>query len=146
MFRGRFEHTIDSKGRVSIPAKYREILMEKSDERVIVTNFDRCLVAFPLDEWRLKEEKITSLSMIKREVKAFQRFFISGAVDCPIDKLGRVLIPPTLREYAQLEKNVVFAGLGNRFEIWSKERWQEELRRSQEEFEGMSEALASLGI
>ncbi len=146
MFRGRFEHTIDSKGRVSIPAKFREILAEKSDGRLMVTNFDRCLMAFPLDEWQVWEEKITSMSMVKKEAAAFQRFFLSGAQECVIDKLGRILIPPTLRNYGQLEKNVVFVGLGKRFEIWSKERWDEELRRSQENFEGMREALASLGI
>ena len=97
MFRGRFEHTIDPKGRVSIPAKFRELLAEKYDDRLIITNFDRCLVAYPFEEWRTVEEKVTSLSMVKREVKAFQRFFLSGASECPIDKLGRILIPPTLR-------------------------------------------------
>ncbi len=98
MFRGRFEHTIDFKGRVSIPAKFRDLLSEKYDDRVIITNFDRCLVAFPYEEWRSVEDKIGSLSMVKREVKAFQRFFISGATELPIDRLGRVLIPPTLRD------------------------------------------------
>jgi MraZ protein len=79
-------------------------------------------------------------------VKAFQRFFISGAAECPIDKLGRILIPPTLRDYAQLEKNVVFTGMLRKFEIWSKERWLEEIKRSEVDFEGMGEALAELGI
>jgi MraZ protein len=146
MFRGRFEHTIDSKGRVSIPAKFRELLAEKYDERLILTNFDRCLVAYPFEEWRSVEEKVGSLSMVKREVRAFQRFFISGAAECPIDKLGRILIPPTLRDYAQLGRSVVFNGMLKKFEIWSKDRWQEEIKRSEENFEGMSEALAGLGI
>jgi MraZ protein len=146
MFRGRFEHTIDGKGRVSIPAKFRELLAEKYDDRLVLTNFDRCLVSYPFEEWQVLEEKVSSLSMIKKEVKAFQRFFISGAAEVPIDKLGRILVPPTLREYAQLERNVIFAGLGKKFEIWSKERWQEEIKRSQEDFESMSDALAGLGI
>lgn len=146
MFRGRFEHTIDAKGRVSIPAKFRELLAEKYDERLIITNFDRCLVAYPFEEWRGLEERISSLSLVKKEVKAFQRFFISGAVECPIDKLGRVLIPPSLRDYAQLEKSVIFAGMLKRFEIWSKERWIEEIKRSEEDFEGMAAALADLGL
>jgi MraZ protein len=146
MFRGRFEHTIDPKGRVSIPAKFRELLSEKYDDRIIITNFDRCLVAYPYEEWRSVEEKIGSLSMVKKEVKAFQRFFISGAAECPIDKLGRVLIPPTLRAYALLEKDVVFAGMGRMFELWSRERWTEEIKRAEENFEGMRESLASLGI
>jgi MraZ protein len=146
MFRGRFEHTIDPKGRVSIPAKFRELLSEKYDDRIIITNFDRCLLAYPYEEWRSVEEKIGSLSMVKKEVKAFQRFFISGAAECPIDKLGRVLIPPTLRAYALLEKDVVFAGMGKMFELWSRERWTEEIKRAEENFEGMRESLASLGI
>ncbi len=146
MFRGRFEHAIDSKGRVSVPAKFRELLAEKYDERLILTNFDRCLVAYPFEEWRGVEEKVGSLSMVKKEVRAFQRFFISGAAECPIDKLGRILIPPTLRDYAQLERNVVFNGMLKKFEIWSKDRWQEEIMRTEENFEGMSEALADLGI
>ncbi|MGB9698627.1 MAG: division/cell wall cluster transcriptional repressor MraZ [Thermodesulfobacteriota bacterium] len=146
MFRGRFEHTIDAKGRVSIPAKFRELLAEKYDDRLIITNFDRCLVAYPFEEWRVLEERISSLSLVKKEVKAFQRFFISGAVECPIDKLGRVLIPPSLRDYAQLEKSVIFAGMLKRFEIWSKERWIEEIKRSEEDFESMAAALADLGL
>ena len=146
MFRGRFEYTIDPKGRVSIPAKFRELLAEKYDDRLIVTNFDRCLVAYPYEEWRILEDKVGSLSMVKKEAKAFQRFFLSGAAECPIDKLGRILIPPTLRVYAQLEKSVVFAGLVKKFEIWSRERWAEEIVRSQENFEGISEALAELGL
>jgi MraZ protein len=146
MFRGRFEHTIDSKGRISIPAKFRELLAEKYDERVMITNFDRCLVAYPYEEWRSMEEKISSLSMVKKEAKAFQRFFVSAAVECPIDKLGRILIPPTLRSYAQLEKEVVFAGMVKKFEIWSKERFLEEIQKAEENFEGMGETLATLGL
>jgi MraZ protein len=146
MFRGRFEHIVDSKGRVSIPAKFRELLAEKNDDRLILTNFDRCLVAYPYEEWRVLEERVGSLSMVKKEVKAFQRFFISGATECPIDKLGRILVPPTLRDYAQLGRNVVFAGMLRKFEIWSKERWLEEIKRSEVDFEGMGEALADLGI
>ena len=146
MFRGRVEHTIDAKGRVSIPSKFRELLTEKYDDRLILTNFDRCLVAYPYEEWMVLEEKVGSLSMVKKEVKAFQRFFISGAVECPIDKLGRILIPPTLREYAQLERSVVFAGMLKKFEIWGKERWLEEIKRTEENFEGVGESLAGLGL
>ena len=146
MFRGRFEHIIDPKGRVSIPAKFRELLVEKYDDRLILTNFDRCLVAYPYEEWRVLEDRVSSLSMVKKEVKSFQRFFISGATECPIDKLGRILIPQTLRDHAQLEKSVIFAGMLKKFEIWSKERWLEEIKRSQEDFEGTGAALAELGL
>ncbi len=146
MFRGRFEHTIDPKGRVSIPAKFRDVLAEKYDDRLIITNFDRCLQAYPLQEWAAVEEKVTSLSMVKKEVKAFQRFFLSGASECVVDKLGRILIPPTLRSYALLEKDMVFAGMGRMFEIWARERWVEEFKRAEENFEGIRESLATLGL
>ena len=147
MFRGRFEHTIDPKGRVSIPAKFRELLGEKYDDRLIITTgLDPCLVAFPYEEWVNVEEKVSSLSMVKKEVKAFQRVFISGATECPIDKLGRVLIPPTLRSHAQLEKDVVFAGMLKKFEIWSKERFFEVIRKAEESFEEMGEPHAALGL
>ena len=146
MFRGRFEHTIDSKGRVSIPAKFREILAEKYDERVMITNFDRCLVAYPCDEWKNMEEKMSSLSMVKKEARAFQRFFVSAAVECPIDKLGRILIPPPLRSYAQLEKDVVFSGMLKKFEIWSRERFLEVIQQAEDNFEGTAETLADLGL
>ena len=147
MFRGRFEHTIDPKGRVSIPAKFRELLGEKYDDRLIITTgLDPCLVAFPYEEWVNVEEKVSSLSMVKKEVKAFQRVFISGATECPIDKLGRVLIPPTLRSHAQLEKDVVFAGMLKKFEIWSKQRFFEVIRKAEESFEEMGETLAALGL
>ena len=146
MFRGRFEHTIDSKGRISIPAKFRDLLAEKYDERVMITNFDRCLVAYPYEEWKTMEEKISSLSMVKKEAKAFQRFFVSAAAECPIDKLGRILIPPTLRSYAQLEKEVIFAGMIKKFEIWSKDRFLDEIQKAEENFEGMAETLANLGL
>ena len=147
MFRGRFEHTIDSKGRVSIPAKFRELLGEKYDDRLIITTgLDPCLVAYPFEEWLKMEEKVSSMSMVKKEVKAFQRVFISRAAECLIDKLGRVLIPPNLRSHAQLEKDVVFAGMLKKFEIWSKERFFEVIRKAEENFEEMGETLAALGL
>ncbi|MFH2013079.1 MAG: division/cell wall cluster transcriptional repressor MraZ [Pseudomonadota bacterium] len=146
MFRGRYEHTIDSKGRVSFPVKFREILAERYDERLVITNFDGCLVAYPFDEWRLLEEKVSSLSIVKKDVKSFQRFFISGATECTIDKQGRILIPPTLREYAKLEKDIVFAGMTKKIEIWSKEKWGQEIAKAKENFDDISDALGELGL
>jgi MraZ protein len=147
MFRGRFEHTIDSKGRVSIPAKFRELLGEKYDDRLIITTgLDPCLVAYPFEEWLKMEEKVSSMSMVKKEVKAFQRVFISRAAECLIDKLGRVLIPPNLRSHAQLEKDVVFAGMLEKFEIWNQERFLEVIRKAEENSDEMSETLAALGL
>ncbi|HXZ35119.1 MAG TPA: division/cell wall cluster transcriptional repressor MraZ [Thermodesulfobacteriota bacterium] len=148
MFRGRFEHTIDPKGRVSIPAKFRELLREKYDDRLIITIGlnDPCLMAFPYEEWVNVEEKVGSMSMVKKEVTAFQRLVISAAMECPIDKLGRVLIPPNLRAHAQLEKDVVFAGVLKKFEIWNKERFFEMIQKTGEHSEEMGETLAALGL
>ena len=146
MFRGRYEHTIDKKGRISIPYKYREILVEKGDETLIVTNFDSCLVAFPREEWEILEKKVAKLPQMKPEVKAFQRYFISGAIECPLDKQGRIVIPQSLREYAKLNKEVVLVGLVRKFEIYSKEKWENEFEKSRDKFENSGDTLGDLGI
>ncbi|OGP61791.1 MAG: hypothetical protein A2169_14845 [Deltaproteobacteria bacterium RBG_13_47_9] len=146
MFRGRYEHTIDSKGRISIPSKFREILNEKYDDRLIITNFDHCLVAFPTTEWSIIEEKVNTLSLVKKEVKTFFRFFYSSAIDCTIDRQGRLLIPQTLRDFANLQKDVVLVGEGKKIEIWAKERWGEIVKQAQVEFEQMGDTLAGLGL
>jgi MraZ protein len=146
MFRGRYEHAIDSKGRISIPSKFREILTEKYDDRLIITNFDHCLVAFPYEEWSVLEQKVNSLSLVKKEAKTFLRFFYSSAIDCMIDKQGRLLIPQTLRDYANLQRDVILVGEGKKIEIWAKERWEEVVKRAQEEFDQISDTLASLGL
>ena len=147
MFRGRYDHTIDLKGRVSIPVKFREVLKEIYDERLIITNLDGCLVAYPYDEWLTIEKKVSSMSMVRKDVKSFKRFFISAATECSIDKQGRVLIPPTLREYAKLEKDIIFVGMTKMIEIWRKENWEEEITLAEANLEGMDdEALAELGL
>jgi len=146
MFRGRHEHTIDPKGRVSIPAKFREILTKKYDERLVITNFDGCLVAYPYEEWIRLEEKASSLSMVKKETRSFMRFFYSSAIECILDKQGRILIPQTLREYADLEKEVVLVGQLRKIEIWSKERWNEQIVKAHENFDQISEVLSELGL
>jgi MraZ protein len=146
MFRGRHEHTIDPKGRVSIPAKFREVLGKKYDERLVITNFDGCLVAYPHEEWILLEEKASSLSMVKKETRAFMRFFYSSAIECILDKQGRILIPQTLREYADLDKEVVLVGQLRKIEIWSKKRWSEEIIKAHENFDQISDVLSELGL
>ena len=146
MFRGRFEHTIDAKGRISIPSRFREILGKKYDDRLVITNFDHCLVAFPNEEWSLLEQKVGTFSLMKKETSAFFRFFYSSAMDCDIDKQGRLLIPQTLRDYASLQKDVVLVGEGKRIEIFAKERWLEEARKAEENFDQIRDTLANLGI
>lgn len=147
MFRGRYEHTIDSKGRISIPSKFREILNKKYDDRLVITNFDRCLVAFPFEEWfNLVEQKVNSFSLVRKETSAFLRFFYSSAIDCSIDKHGRLLIPQTLRDYAALQKDIVLVGEGRFVEIFAKERWLEVAQQAEEGFDQIRDTLANLGI
>ena len=146
MFRGRFEHAVDSKGRLSIPSKFREILSSNYDERLIITNFDGCLWAYPFAEWQKVENKVASLPQFKDEVKSLQRVFISAAVESPVDKSGRIQIQSTLRDYAGITKDVVLVGMTNRIEIWSKERWQQAFDSSQKKLELMGDKLADLGL
>jgi MraZ protein len=146
MFRGRYEHTIDAKGRISIPAKFREVLNKKYDDRLVISHYDQCLVAYPQEEWAILEEKQKHLPQMKKETKTYLRFFYSSGADCTIDKQGRLLIPQTHREYANLQKEVVLVGMGTRIEIWDKQKWGEEFRRSQESFDKDSDVLTSLGF
>jgi MraZ protein len=144
LFRGRFEFSIDTKGRISIPSKFREILSEKYENRLVITNFDRGLLGFPYSEWLRLEEKTGTLNLLKRETSAFYRFFYSSAIDCSIDKQGRLLIPPSLREYAGLQKDVVLLGEGKCIEIFSKERWLEEAQKVETNFDQLRDTLANL--
>ncbi len=142
VFRGRFEHTIDPKGRLSIPARFRETLKKRYDNRLVVTTYDECLIAYPYHEWRTLEERIAGLPEFNRDTRVFLRFFYSSATDCPIDKLGRILIPQPLREDAKLEKEVVLVGAFKQFEIWSKKVWKAaESSASREEISSMLERL-----
>jgi MraZ protein len=144
MFRGSFEHSVDAKGRVSVPAKFRDIIADRYDGRLVMAlDFDRCLAVYPLEEWEKLEEKIKSLPMMQKEVKDFMRFFFSSATECDLDNQGRILIPPSLRERANINKSVMLVGIINKIEIWDTTAWQE---RHSQNGEKISEALAALGL
>ncbi len=146
MFRGRSVHSLDQKGRVAIPARFREVIRANGDERLVITNLDRCLVAYPFEEWRKLENEAAKLSSVEPQVLAWMRYFISGATEVNLDKQGRVLISPDLRKFAGLADKVTLSGMLNRFEIWDQERWEQEMERSQAGFEDISRSLAQLGI
>jgi MraZ protein len=148
MFRGRFEHNIDAKGRVSLPAKYRDILSTNYNDRLVITNYDSCLIAYPYDEWVTFEENFRQYSIMQEDVEVFMHYFISGATECTIDKLGRILIPPILRKHAGLEREIVFVGMITRIQIWDKQRWEQKFQKAQEAFDQLKgkEQLAKLGF
>jgi MraZ protein len=146
MFRGRYEYTIDSKGRISIPSKFREVLNKRYDDRFVITHYDKCLVAYPYEEWTNLEEKQKSLPQLKKEIKAYLRFFYSSGVDCVIDKQGRLLIPQTHRDYANLQKDVILVGVGTKIEIWDKQQREDEFKKAQESFDQNSDTLTDLGL
>lgn len=130
MFRGTFNHAIDAKGRTSLPAKFRDVLSGRTEEQLVVTQGpDKCLWCLPPSAWLAFENKVRAMPQFKPEVRAFMHAFVSPAQDCAIDKMGRVLVPPTLRAFAGLEGDVVWAGAIDRIELWSAEKW---LKRSQE--------------
>jgi len=146
MFRGCFEHTIDDKGRLSIPAKLREALEASFSAPLFLTRKDDCLVAYPSDEWRALEAKISALPSFDPKVVAFRRFFLAPAQECPLDKAGRILVPPTLRAYAALERDVVLAGMGNHLEVWSRERHEATMQAAQADFAALAQAMGELGL
>lgn len=124
MFRGVFEHQIDAKGRTSFPARLRETLMGTYDERLILTTaLDPCLHAYPVREWEALEAALAKRNPMEPGVKTLMRLYVAPAQECTIDKLGRLLVPPPLRDFAGLKKDVVWAGMVKVIELWSREGW-----------------------
>jgi MraZ protein len=147
MFRGRYEHTIDAKGRTSVPARYRDVLEAANERRVVLTTaLDPCLVAYTGPEWGAFEDRLGKMPQFDRAVQKLKRLYVSGAVECEIDDVGRILIPPTLREHARLKKEVVWAGAGRYAELWDKEEWARHVETTDDERRTMSARLAELGL
>ena len=121
MFMSEYNHTVDTKGRLIVPSKFREQL---GDEFVVTKGMDGCLFVYANDDWSAFEQKLTSLPLINKEARKFARFFLAGAAQVEVDKQGRILLPANLRQFAGLEKDVVLGGVGSRIEIWSRENWE----------------------
>ena len=145
MFRGRSDHTLDDKGRLAIPTRFREVLDRKGDLCLVVTSMDNCLWAFARDDWQILEEKAANLPLFDKAGVAFLRGFISSAVECHV-KSGRITIPPSLRKDAGLQKEVVLAGQLKKFEIWDRQRWEEELERVKSTFPEVGSSLLELRL
>lgn len=141
MFMGRYNHTIDPKGRLSIPSKYRETL---GDEFVVSKGMDGCLFVYADEDWKKFEAKLASLPLINEEARQFARFFLSGAQYVTPDKQGRILVPQDLRDFAGLEKDVVFAGNGGRIELWSLELWNAKNERV--DINRIAQSMIGLGL
>ena len=128
MFRGSFVHTVDAKGRVSVPAKFRDFIFAANDDRVVITNFRSksapCLDAHPYAEWLRLEERMSQRPQFNPKVEAFTHYYISNAQECQVDKQGRILLPPLLRTYAELRDEVMFTGHGSKFRLWDHKSWQ----------------------
>jgi MraZ protein len=145
MFYGEYEHALDKKGRLILPAKVRETAKANYIEKFYITRgLDNCLFLFSEDEWKTQETRFKSLSFTKRETRRFNRLFFSGAVEVVPDGQGRILIPKYLKDYAGIKKEVVVTGVSNRLEIWNKGEWDQFYSENRDSFEDTAEKLIDL--
>lgn len=142
MFMGEYNHTIDAKGRLIIPSKFRESL---GDDFVVTKGLDGCLFVYPNSEWSAFEEKLRTLPLTNKDARKFSRFFLAGAATCEVDKQGRILVPAVLRDFAELEKEVVLVGVLSRIEIWSKSKW-EDANDAYDNMDDIAEHMEELGL
>lgn len=148
MFRGQYEHTIDAKGRLALPSAFRRLLADSGEGQLVVTKHlsSPCLVAYPTAEWRSFEERLTNLPQFDHHVMLLRRLYVGGAMDCAIDKQGRVLVPPILREMAGLDREVFWVGSLRTIEVWDAARWLEYRARDAAEAEAAVAKLGELGL
>lgn len=150
MFRGVTNLSLDAKGRVAMPARYRDRLMESCGGRLVITiDRDGCLLIYPLPEWERIEQALMARPNMDKQVRRLQRLLLGHATECELDGQGRILVPPPLREFAGLDKRTVLVGQGNKFELWDEARWSAQCSAWLEEEEdeaGLSAALESLSL
>ncbi|WP_225744337.1 division/cell wall cluster transcriptional repressor MraZ [Marinilactibacillus sp. Marseille-P9653] len=143
MLLGEFKHNIDAKGRLIVPAKFREDLGEYF---IVTRGLDGCLFGYPQKEWEALEQKLKLLPLAKKESRAFTRFLYSAATECTLDKQGRINIPQTLRDHAKLEKSCFVIGVSDRIEIWSEEKWVAFSAEAESSFEDIAEEMVDFGF
>ena len=142
MFYGEYEHALDNKGRVIIPAKFREIFKEHyADTFYLTRGLDQCLFVFTEESWKAQEKKFREMPFTKGESRKFNRLYFSGATDAVADKQGRILIPDYLKSYAAIKQDVMIIGVSDRIEIWAKEKWKEFYEQNKGNFEDLAEKL-----
>lgn len=142
MFYGQYEHALDAKDRIIIPAKFREIFKEHYAEKFYLTRgLDRCLFVFTEEEWRNQERRFRDMPFTREESRKFNRLYFSGACEALCDKQGRILIPAYLKEYADIHENVMIIGVSDRIEIWAREKWQDFFSNNLGSFESLAEKL-----
>lgn len=142
MFYGEYKHSIDRKGRLIIPSKFREAFKEAYAEKLYITRgLDTCLFMFTEDEWRAQETRFKSMPFTKAQHRKFNRLFFSGAAEVAPDKQGRILVPNYLKHFANIKKDVILVGVSNRIEIWSQDKWQDYYNSSKDSFEDIAENL-----
>lgn len=143
MFIGEYQHNLDDKARLAVPVKFREALGHGA---VVTRGLDHCLFIYPVEEWNLLAAKLAALPIAQANTRAFARLMLAGAMDCDIDKQGRVIVPEYLREYAGIKKAVVIAGLYNRLEVWDEVAWKKYKTATEKESNSIAEALGELGV
>jgi len=146
VFRGRYEHTIDPKGRLSIPSRYREELTARGVTTLVLSEGDHCVWAFPLDAWEQLEERLRQHPQLSPERRNVVRVMVASAKECPVDRAGRTLIPPELREFAGLKREVMITGALEWFEIWSRERWTDHRQTLRGGFDDMTRKLSEHAV
>lgn len=147
MFRGHSERNLDPKGRLMLPPEFREEVLKHSPEgKLMLTNFDGCVVGYPMPEWERIEESFQRVNVLDQRLRNLQRFIISGAVEVLVDKQGRILVPPYLRGYAKLDKDCVLAGVGTKFELWDKAIFESRRRETEANFDADMAALSQAGF
>jgi MraZ protein len=133
VFRGVAQLNLDSKGRLAVPSRFREAVVTRCNGQLVVTaDSDRCLLVYPLPDWEPIEQKLMALSSFNAQIRELQRRLVGYAEDVAMDATGRILVPPALRAFAQLEKSVVLVGQGNKFELWNKDNWEQRMERGGE--------------